>query len=71
MTAVPELIRPEFRGRAVQAGGGPLVGNADFDITECLPGSMEQGITEEGQQEHNNMMVGAMGHKASVCRLPS
>lgn len=79
-----------------------MVGNADFDITECLSGGMEQGITarkhtdtqvgpissggqgwkykylsrgtlnlpEEGQQEHNNMMVGAVGHKASVGRLP-
>lgn len=31
---------------------------------------MGQGITEGGQQEHNNVMVGAVGHEASVGRLP-
>lgn len=95
---------PELGGSAVLAGRSPLAGNADFDITECLSGGMEQGITarkhtdmgwlnllwrsrgkgwkykslsrgalklpEESQQEHNNMMVGAVGHKASVGRLP-
>lgn len=44
--------------------------NADFDITECLSGSMEQGVAEEGEQEDSNVVVSAVGHQAPVCGLP-
>lgn len=65
MATVPKFIWLELRSCAVQAGGSPLAGNADFDVTECLSVSMEQGIAEEGQQEHN-MMVSAVRHQASL-----
>lgn len=47
-----------------------MAGNVDFEITECLSASMEEGITTKGQQEHNTVMVSAVRHKGSIGRLP-
>lgn len=47
------LIWLKIVGCIIKAKGGPLAGDANFDIAECLPGGMEQGVAgnKNGERE--------------------
>lgn len=60
----------------LQAGGSLLAVNADFGITECLSGSMEQGITGKrlvGTQYHDGECIGDTRSLLAgcLCRCPN